>query len=453
MSGENALSAEELHERLRRREREIAAVHRITSALHARTSLDDLERQALHTAIDTVDACAGSIMLHDPKRDVLLFKYVVNPSPEVVERLLQIELQVGQGISGSVFQSGKGRITEDPSADRNWASGVDQATKFQTRNMVTVPLRTTDGQPIGVMQICNRRQGNFDEADLQVLEILSIHAASAIETARLYEQARLAVVVNLIGDISHDVKNLLTPIMGGTQTLEIIIRSLLKKLDSARRDASSVPEVFEDIGTDLEDLRTFYPEAVEMTYDGAQAVQERVREIADAIKGIVSEPHFELASINEVVESVAKPLSMLAVKDGVTVDLSELGDTAPAEIDRKRMYNALYNLINNAIPETPPGGRIWIRARPVQADNCEWLEISVQDTGRGMPEHVRAAMFTDNAVSTKVGGTGLGTRIVKNVVDAHHGTIVVHSEQGKGTEFIMRIPFQQPSPDEEGDHP
>jgi signal transduction histidine kinase len=73
-----------------------------------------------------------------------------------------------------------------------------------------------------------------------------------------------------------------------------------------------------------------------------------------------------------------------------------------------------------------------------------WLEVQVADTGRGMPEHVRERMFTDSAVSTKPGGTGLGTRIVKNVVDAHHGRIRVDSEPGEGTTFTIHIPMRQP---------
>src|SRR5439155_507125 len=72
-------------EHLRRRERELAAVYQITAALHAQTSLDDLERQTLNTAIRTVDAAAGSILLYDPTRERLLFRYVVNDDPAVVD--------------------------------------------------------------------------------------------------------------------------------------------------------------------------------------------------------------------------------------------------------------------------------------------------------------------------------------------------------------------------------
>jgi signal transduction histidine kinase len=435
-------------EQLSRRERELAAVYQITAALHAQTSLDDLERQTLKTAIRTVDAAAGSILLYDPKKERLVFKYVVNDDPAVVEMLMKIELLPGQGLCGSVYQEGTGRITLDATREKSHEGSVDKRTRFQTQNMVTVPLKTTDGQTMGVMQILNKRVGIFDENDLAVLETLAIHAASAIETARLHEQARLAVVVNLIGDISHDVKNLITPMIGSIQTLELIMDSTFEDVDSAVRESQSKEELAGRVTRAMQEVRSFFPEAMEMTGDSAQAVQERVREIADAIKGIVAEPHFELAAINEVAEAVAKPLRGLAEKEGVAIDLTGLGETPPAEIDKKRMYNALYNLINNAIPETPSGGTISVRTRPVTVDGEERLEVVVADTGRGMPEHVRAHLFTDHVVSTKPGGTGLGTRIVKNVVDAHHGTIAVESHEGQGTQFIIRIPLRQPRPGE-----
>jgi signal transduction histidine kinase len=64
----------------------------------------------------------------------------------------------------------------------------------------------------------------------------------------------------------------------------------------------------------------------------------------------------------------------------------------------------------------------------------------VMDTGLGMPPEVRESLFTDQAISRKIGGTGLGTKIVKDVVDAHRGEITVDSELGVGTTFRIRLP-------------
>jgi len=68
------------------------------------------------------------------------------------------------------------------------------------------------------------------------------------------------------------------------------------------------------------------------------------------------------------------------------------------------------------------------------------IVVSVIDTGRGMPPDVRDRLFTKRAISTKPGGTGLGTKIVKDVVDAHGGTIWVESELGTGTKIHIRLP-------------
>src|SRR5688500_7363965 len=66
-----------LEERLRRRDRELSAIRRISAALLARTNLDELVQQALNVAIETVDATGGTIYLHNPEKETLIFKYVV----------------------------------------------------------------------------------------------------------------------------------------------------------------------------------------------------------------------------------------------------------------------------------------------------------------------------------------------------------------------------------------
>ena len=76
-------------------------------------------------------------------------------------------------------------------------------------------------------------------------------------------------------------------------------------------------------------------------------------------------------------------------------------------------------------------------------ENAETVLVEVADTGRGIPDAVRARLFTGEAISTKPGGTGLGTKIVGDVVRRHHGTIEVSSEVGKGSCFSIRLPLRQ----------
>ncbi len=433
----------ELEARLRRRERELSAIRRITNAtLNARANLDELERLTLDIAIETVDATGGTIYVHDPKKEVLIFRYVVGASPEITRKLQGMEMSDKTGIAGEVFHGGKARITLDVAKDNNHSRQVDDKTSFVTKSMVTVPLISIGGTTIGVMQVLNRTEGVFDAEDVEVLEVLSAQAASALEAAKLYEESRRASVINLIGDISHDVKNLLTPVVTGTQTLEMMVDQMWSDMDALKPEIPA--EKHEALDWAVGGVRDFYKEAFEMVYDGARDAQERVREIADAIKGIIAEPHFEMTDFRERVESVAKVLKLVAEKAGLTIDLSGIEDVGEIELDRKSIYNAIYNLINNAIPEVPPGGKIMVRCREADFQGKPGVEIQVADTGKGMPEHIRAKMFTKDVVSTKPGGTGLGTQIVKNVVDLHHGTIRVDSEANVGTTFTINLPKMQP---------
>jgi signal transduction histidine kinase len=305
--------------------------------------------------------------------------------------------------------------------------------------MLTVPLKSPDGTAIGVIQVLNSRS-SFDERDLEVLEVLSAQAAMAIEHARLTQEARKAQIVHLVGNISHDIKNMLTPIQSGVWTLQ----ALLEEADSALTTiCSQCPDTEswgEEVARSLVSLREHYPWIIVSAIDASERVQVFTRDLADAVKGELSPPFFEMGDLNLTVRDVARSLRLVAEKAGVALNLDLDPALPPLSFDRKQLYNALYNLANNAIPETPEGGSVTIRTRPDREDS---LLVQVQDTGRGIPEFVRARLFTDQAISTKPGGTGLGTRIVGGVVERHGGSISVESKEGEGATFSIRLPIQR----------
>ena len=76
--------------------------------------------------------------------------------------------------------------------------------------MLTVPLRRWTGESIGVLNLLNKRHGTFDEHDLALASIVSAFAALAIQQAKNFDDAQKAEVVTLLGDIGHDMKNLLS---------------------------------------------------------------------------------------------------------------------------------------------------------------------------------------------------------------------------------------------------
>jgi len=121
----------------------------------------------------------------------------------------------------------------------------------------------------------------------------------------------------------------------------------------------------------------------------------------------------------------------------------QLSTLPPIMADESRLFNAIYNLVNNAIPEVPRGGSVTVRGSIDPPGKL--VTLSVVDTGRGMSPEVRESLFTYRATSRKHGGTGLGTKIVKDAVDAHGGRISVESEPGVGTAFHITLPVEGPS--------
>ncbi|NCQ32995.1 MAG: GAF domain-containing protein, partial [Armatimonadetes bacterium] len=108
-------SAESLAALAALRERQLRAVLQISEATHSKTNLDDLIRDCLQVALDTADASAGSVILYDPKKEKLVFTYVIGPAAPM---LTGLELAPDQGICGQVFQTGQPLITDDPTKEQ-----------------------------------------------------------------------------------------------------------------------------------------------------------------------------------------------------------------------------------------------------------------------------------------------------------------------------------------------
>jgi signal transduction histidine kinase len=410
----------------------IRALYTVAEALSKRISLPGLLTEALEASIRVTGAEAGTIAMYDPESRKLVFRHVVG---EKAEALSGYKLDPSEGVLGHVFSTGEAVLTSLAAASPQHSRRVDAESGYLTRGMVTVPLRTSTGDPVGAMQILNKQGGDFGPGDLHLIGILGSLVAAAIDNAKLHEQAKAAEIANLIGDVSHDVKNMMTPIVTSAQTLEMMLGDMFQRLAAVSRDG-------DELSNATRDVQEFYQEAFEMLNESALSVQARVKEISDAVKGTVTKPNFELADPAEVAERVIATLRPLAEGKGLTLRLERDSGGAEAYIDRSRIYNAIYNLVNNAIPETPPEGSI--RIRTFLAEDGKTFGIEVADTGNGIAQEIKEKLFTDEAVSTKPGGTGLGTRIVRKAVEAHGGRIEVQTELGKGSVFTIFLPIAGP---------
>ena len=265
-------------------------------------------------------------------------------------------------------------------------------------------------------------------------DAVKVHAGELAEwnkelETKLSQETKLAEVARSLGDVGHEVKNLLMPVVTGAELLQSELNEIFGRLPEKELAQAKASQ---DLCKEL----------IEMLSHGAQRINERVVEMADCVQGLSSAPAFAPCQVRAVVESVLKTLQILAKEKRITLLTENLDSLPPIQADQRRLFNAFYNLLNNAIPEVPAGGSITVRGRMVPEANA--LLVSVADTGRGMPPEVRENLFTGKVTTRKAGGTGLGMKIVKDVVDAHGGLITVESEEGVGTTFHLRFPLEPP---------
>ncbi len=432
-AGEVAQGDDLDHERLRAtlaaRNRQIAAVHAISRMLSSSLDLEDRLRDILTVSLEAVGAVAGTIFLHRPTDESLVFRYVVGAK---ARELTGQSIPTTTGLAGAVFRSGTSQITNRPLEAVEHDREVGRRIGFATETILTVSLQYQTGRPVGVLQVLNKQAGDFDEHDLEVLEIVASVAAAAIETAQLARQAQTAAIAHAVGDLSHDIKNKVAPIVIGIQALRADLDTMFAAFDPRGETPSAAAVV-----------REAYGETFDIVMDQVEAVQDYTKLIADALKGTITPPELEANDLASLLAAQLEDLERIARRHAVTL----VGDLEPIPVcrfDRFQVERAVYNLIDNAIPETPADGTVTVtlRVRPEQRlPDGRCVEITIRDTGRGMAPHVLAQILRGEPRSTKPGGTGLGTRIVYNAVAAHHGIFEGESTPGHGTTFRLKLPL------------
>ncbi len=237
-------------------------------------------------------------------------------------------------------------------------------------------------------------------------------------------------ITKLMGEITHDVKNLLMPLVVGTDLLAEEIDDVFRHLPTMERARA-------------EQSHSACEEVITMFRNTSRRIQDRMKAIADYAAVTRVSQKFEPCVIGKIAESVVKSLRSAAEQRQVTLRMEGLQGLPAIAGDEARLYSLLYNLVNNAIPEVPSHGLVTIGGFHEAGDDC--IRLRVTDTGNGMSAEIRDHLFTNRLVSNKTGGTGLGTKIVKDVVDMHGGRITVESEPGLGTTFEIRLPIEGPA--------
>ncbi|MBQ2986187.1 MAG: two-component sensor histidine kinase [Tyzzerella sp.] len=146
-------------------------------------------------------------------------------------------------------------------------------------------------------------------------------------------------------------------------------------------------------------------------------------------------------NINELLERILKRLRPIAAKQNVEL-VFESFRPVTAEVDEVKFTLAISNLVENAIKYNEEEG--WVQVS-LNADH-KYFYVKVADSGMGIPQESLDHIFerfyrVDKSHSREIGGTGLGLAIARNAVVMHRGAVKVHSEEGVGTTFTVRIPL------------
>jgi sigma-B regulation protein RsbU (phosphoserine phosphatase) len=144
--------------------------------------LAELAEHVIGIATRLINAERGSLFLVDRETGRLrsMVAQGLTSGPLTVE--------VGEGVVGAVAASGEAEILDDPYADSRFDPRFDQLTGYQTRSLLTVPVRDREGFLIAVLQLLNHRGGGFSEADVEFLEELGVPFAIALTTADLHRE-------------------------------------------------------------------------------------------------------------------------------------------------------------------------------------------------------------------------------------------------------------------------
>lgn len=241
-------------------------------------------------------------------------------------------------------------------------------------------------------------------------------AAETLRQAKEESERHSRAKDEFLSILSHELRTPLSAILGWTQLLEMDALD-----DEERRDAIRTIKQQAKVQSQLiEDLLE-----VSRIVNGNFHMRQQVMALCDVVK----------SSMDNVRQS--------AVERDITLKAGDFDPTIYVRGDPQRMQQLTWNLLSNAVKFTPEGGRVDVDVHRVGSH----VELSVRDTGKGIPSSQLAGIFNrfkqvDSSFTRQHGGLGLGLSIAEHIAKMHGGMITADSEgEGKGATFTVRMPL------------
>ena len=313
---------------------------------------------------------------------------------------------------------------------------------FQYDNMFA-PIKLADNI-FGFVEIF--KEGSFTADDSTCFQTIAQQVALPLKNASLYQEIIEANVKleklerlksEFISIVSHELR---TPLTSIKNSLDILSSGKCCELSESAEKFLS------------------------MASRNVQRLSGIINDLLDLSKIEAGKMEFKFAptNINTVIEYVKSALSVVAKSKGIELSVSTSTDIPEIIADSQKLEQVLTNLVSNAIKFTPEGKKITITSEVKSSENIKinplfsekipnlsgkYVQVSVADEGIGIAPKDQLRAFDkfaqiENSLSRKVGGTGLGLPIAKQLLEAHKGAIWCESELNKGSTFTFVIPLE-----------
>lgn len=283
--------------------------------------------------------------------------------------------------------------------------------ELSPRSMMAIPLLAR-GNLIGVVLFVSSTS-SYDEDDLTVAMRLVDLAALEVDNARLYGEARRALLGRdrVFGIVAHDLRNPLNTIM---MTAEVMLDP---SFPTSRRDAQ-----------------------VQMILRSAKRMNRLIQDLLDVARMEADQLYLnrETADPASVAHEAVELNTPIAEAASLSLRYIQGAKLPKISADQERLLQVLTNLIGNAVKFTPAGGLIEVST----ATRDDEVLFIVSDTGPGISEEDMPRLFQPFWQSQRgsLDGAGLGLSIARGIVEAHGGRIWAESEVGRGSTFTFSLP-------------
>jgi len=395
----------------------------ITRQLSAMLELEPLLQSIIKITTELTDSQEASILLFEPENNQLRFVAALWFKHELMG---QLTVPLEGSIVGEAFRTRKPVRVENVQSDPRHYRLVDEASDFQTRSMLAVPM-IFKGEPTGVLTAVNKL-GNqtYTTDDVMFMEVLAAQAAIAINNATLLEETRQAYAelaeldrmkTDFIAITSHELRTPLGIILGHASFLKPVVdEEIFPQIEAIERGALRLKDIVEDLSK-VKDFQS-----------GDFDVSHRAVDICQVVKEVAT-TFAPQAKAKRVKLSTKLPEGKLIV-----------------EGDEEKIASALGHIVKNAVTFTDSGDAIEINAEKLP----EYVIINVIDSGIGIPKKDIDRIFErfyqiEAHMTRRHGGMGLGLSVAKIMVESHGGRITVESVESKGSKFSILLPITQHS--------